>query len=58
MTGDRLIERRVRRKKGNGREKEVKGGGENDLTQPLSQIPGYATALGLDENHGYGQRQL
>jgi len=34
--------------KGNGRERTEKGGkgrkgGENDLTHPLSQIPGYAT---------------
>ena len=31
--------------KGKGRGKKGKGGeGENDLTHPLSQIPGYATA--------------
>ena len=31
------------RDEGNGRE--GKGGGGNDLTHPLSQIPGYATAV-------------
>jgi len=30
--------------KGEGSEREMEGeGGENDLTHPLSQIPGYAT---------------